>query len=238
MTFRPGSKIALAVSTIAFVTACGSGMLDATSPPVVTVSGGGSGGTPAAYTGAAADSLHRGAFAITVSGSSTVTGLLTFVGGPTVTVSGAADSATASITATGSGYTLTGTTFSGTLQGTYTGPSGNGFFAAASDTLTHMTHTTYCGSYTSTNGNGWFSVVALSDGESAGFAVRTTGAAASATFLGTANFNALTFAATTDQAVQISGTVASSLQTITGTYAPPVGTTTGTGTFSVTTGGC
>ncbi|MFI5233427.1 MAG: hypothetical protein ACHQSE_13040 [Gemmatimonadales bacterium] len=239
MTFRPGLKFAFTLSALAFVTACGSGMLDATRPPLVTVSGGGGGGgVSAAYTGVIADSLHRGALAVTVSSASSVTGLLTFVGGPTIPVTGIADSATSSITVNGSGYTLSGTTHSGTVQGTYTGPSGDGFFAAASDTLTHMTHTSYCGTYTSNNGNGWFSVVALSDGESAGFAVQTLGSAASHTFIGTTDFTVLTFAATTDQAVQATGTVSSDFQTIIGSYAPTIGTTAGTGSFSVTTGGC
>ena len=238
MTFRPNYKLAFGFSALAFITACGSGMLDATRPPLVTVSGGGGGGGSAAYTGAIADSLHRGSVALTVSGTSGVTGLLTFVGGPTIAVTGAADSAAATMTASGSGYTLTGNTHTGTVQGTYTGPSGNGFFAATADTLTQLTHRTYCGTYTSTNGNGWFSVVALSDGESAGFAVQTSGFASSVTFIGTTDFTALTFAATTTQSVQATGTVSSDLQTIIGSYAPTIGTTTGTGNFSVTTGGC
>jgi hypothetical protein len=241
MMFRLNVNRALAIVTVFFTTACGSGALDAGFPPIVTPSGGGGGGAAAAYTGAIADSLHHGLVALTVSGGSTVTGLLTFVGGPTVPVTGSADSAASSITATGSGYTLTGTTHTGTVRGTYTGPSGSiGYFAAASDTLTLMTHTTYCGTYASTNGtgNGWFSVVALSDGESAGFSVQTAGSAASHTFLGTIDFTLLTFAATTDQAVQATGTVSPDLQTIIGSYAPNMGTTTGTGNFSATTGGC
>ena len=235
--FRPGIRLASVLSALAFATACGSGMLDASRPPVVTPSGGGGSGTAAAYSGAIADSLHRGAVAITVTGTS-LTGLLTFVGGQTISVTGTTDSAAASMTASGSGYTLTGTTNNGTVQGTYTGPGGNGYFAAASDTLTHMTHTTYCGLYTSTNGNGWFSVVALSDGESSGFAVQTSGSASSASFVGNVNFTVLSFAATTTQAVAISGTLSADLQTITGSYAPNIGSTTGTGTFSATTGGC
>ena len=131
MTFRPSYKHVFAFSALAFITACGSGMLDATRPPLVTVSGGGGGGgTSAAYTGAIADSLHRGQIALTVSSASSVTGLLTFVGGPTIPVTGSADSAAATMTVNGSGYTLTGITHIGTVQGTYTGPSGNGFFAA------------------------------------------------------------------------------------------------------------
>lgn len=238
--FRSNVNRVLATAIVLFTTACGSGALDAGFPPIVTPSGGGGGGAAAAYTGAAADSLHRGQIALTVTGASTVTGLITFVGGPTIPVTGAADSTTSSITASGSGYTLTGTTHTGTVRGTFTGPGGNGYFAAASDTLTQMTHTTYCGTYASTNGtgNGWFSVVALSDGESAGFAVQTAGSASSATFLGTTNFILLTFSATTTQSVQATGTVSSDLQTITGSYAPNMGTTVGTGNFSVTTGGC
>ena len=231
----------LALATMVFAAGCGSGVLDAGFPPIITGGGGGGGGAAAAYTGAIADSLHRGALALTVTGGTTVSGLVTFVGGPTVPVSGSADSATASITVTGSGYTLTGTTHSGTVQGTYTAPGGGiGYFAAASDTLTQMTHTTYCGTYASTNGtgNGWFSMVALSDGESAGFAVQTAGSASSATFIGTANFTLLTFSATTNLAVQVTGTVSADLQTITGSYAPNLGTITGIGSFSATTGGC
>ena len=236
--FRSALKHLSALSALAFITACGSG-IDATRPAVVTVSGSGGGsGSTAAYTGAIADSLHRGALAVTVSNGTSVTGLLTFVGGPTIPVAGTADSAASSMTVSGSGYTLTGTTHSGTVDGTYTGPSGRGFFAAAADTLTHMTHTTYCGTYTSTNGNGWFSVVALSDGEAAGFTVQTLGSAASHTFIGTVNFTVLTFAATTDQSVQATGTVSSDSQTIIGSYAPTIGTTAGTGNFSATTGGC
>ncbi|MGH7654405.1 MAG: hypothetical protein ACREN6_07045 [Gemmatimonadaceae bacterium] len=238
MMLHPSYKRVFAFSALAFITACGSGMLDATRPPLVTVSGGGGGGGSATYTGAVADSLHRGSIALTVSSASSVTGLLTFVGGPTIAVTGSADSSAATMTASGSGYTVTGDTHTGTVQGTYTGPGGNGFFAATADTLTQMTHTTYCGTYTSSNGNGWFSVVALSDGESAGFAVQTLGSASSATFLGTLDFTLLTFAATTTQAVQATGTVSSDLQTIIGSYAPSIGGTTGTGTFSVTTGGC
>jgi hypothetical protein len=103
-----------------------------------------------------------------------------------------------------------------------------------------MTHTTYCGTYASSNGtgNGWFSVVALSDGESAGFAVQTLGSASSATFIGTTDFILLTFSATTNLAVQATGSVSPDLQTITGSYAPNIGATIGTGNFSATTGGC
>jgi hypothetical protein len=239
MTFRPGLKLVSALCALAFLTACGSGILDAGHVPVVTVSGGaGGGGVTAVYTGAIADSLNRGEVAFTVSPSSSVTGLLTFVGGPTIPVTGSADSAAATITVIGGGYTLSGSTNGGTVKGTYTGPSGNGFFAAVSDTLTLMTHTTYCGTYASSNGNGWFSVVARSDGETDGFAVQTFGSASSTTFTGTTDFTLLRFAATTTQSVQATGNVSSDFQTITGSYAPTIGTTTGTGTFSVTTGGC
>ncbi len=238
MTFRPGLKLVSTLSAVAFITACGSGMLDANRQTVVTLSGGGGSGAAATYSGAAADSLFHGKIEVNVTGGTAATGVLTFVGGATVQLTGGVDSAAASMNLTGGGYTFTGTTHTGTVQGTYTSADGNGFFAAASDTLTHMTHTTYCGVYTSTNGNGWFAVVGLSDGQSAGFSVQTLGSASSATMLGTINFSLLTFAASTSQAVAVTGTLTSDLQTITGSYAPNVGTTTGTGTFSATASGC
>ena len=192
MTFRPALKLASALCVLAFLAACGSGILDAGHVPVITASGGAGGnGVTAVYTGAIADSLKHGEVAFTVSPASSVTGLLTFVGGPTISVTGSADSAAATITVNGGGYTLSGSTHAGTVKGTYTGPGGNGFFAAVSDTLTQMTHTTYCGTYASSNGNGWFSVVARSDGETNGFAVQTLGSASSVTFEGTTDFTLL-----------------------------------------------
>ena len=139
---------------------------------------------------------------------------------------------------TGATYILTGFTNLGTVQGTYTGPTGNGFFAAAADSLTGMSHTSYCGLYTSTNGNGWFSMVALSDGETGGFVVQTLGTGAASTAFTGNIVNSATFTGVTNLGVSITGSLSTDLQTITGSYAPSIGTTTGTGTFSATTGGC
>lgn len=226
-----------ALAAVVLATSCGGGTLDVGFPTSVTSGGGGSAGSPATYTGAIADSLKHGAISLTVSAGAAVSGAITFIGGPTVPLTGTADSATSQIAATGAGYILTGTTNLGTVQGSYTGSGGTGYFAAAADSLTQMSHSTYCGTYTSTNGNGWFSVVALSDGEAAGFAVQTVGLASSATFTGTIVNNA-TFNAITSLSASISGALSGDLQTITGTYAPSVGTTAGTGTFSASTGGC
>ncbi len=227
----------LAMVAVLIATACGSGMLDEGFPTGVSGGGGASASTSATYLGVIADSLKRGHLSVTVSSISSVSGVLTFIGGPTVPVTGTVDTAAQQVSVTGGGYSLTGFTNNGTIQGSYTGPGGNGLFAAAADSLTGMIHTSYCGSYTSTNGNGWFSMVALSDGETGGIAVQTRGSASSTAFTGTIIGNT-TFTAVTNQAVSISGSLSTDLQTITGTYSPMVGTTAGTGTFAATTGGC
>jgi hypothetical protein len=237
MTSRsPLNRLAV-LAAVALTTSCGSGTLEVGFPTSVTTAGGGSAGSPATYTGAIADSLKHGAVSLTVSVGATVSGTIVFIGGPTVALTGTADSTTAQLSATGGGYILTGTTNLGTIQGSYVGSGGTGYFTAAADSITQMTHSTYCGTYTSTNGNGWFSVVALSDGEAAGFAVQTVGSASSAVFTGTI-VNSSAFTAVTSLSVPINGTLTPDLQTITGTYAPNIGTTAGTGNFSATTGGC
>jgi hypothetical protein len=170
-----------------------------------------------------------------------VSGTLAFAGGPAVPVTGTVDTAAHEIHATGSGYTISGFTNLGTVSGSYTGPGGNGFLVAASDSLTGMTHRTYCGAYTSTNSNGGFSVQVLSSGSAGGFVVQTSGTAVSSFFTGTVIGN-LTLTAVTNTGAAISGTVSSDQSTITGTYAPPAANSTSAGTatgqFSATTGGC
>ena len=226
-----------ALAAVIVAAACGSGILDVGFPKGVTGGGGGAAGTPATYLGAIADSLKQGTISVTVSTSASVSGVLTFAGGPTVSVTGTVDTALAKLSVSGSGYALTGYTNLGTLQGSYSGPGGRGYFAAAADTLTGMAHATYCGVYQATTGNGWFSMVALANGQTTGFAVQTVGNASSATFTGTI-VNFATFTGITSQAVAISGALSADLQTITGIYAPSIGTTAGTGSFSASTGGC
>jgi len=238
MTSRSNVQRLLALSAILIATACGSGMLDVGFPTGVTGGGGASASTPANYLGVMADSIKRGHLSVTVVSSSSVTGVLTFIGGPTIPLTGSVDSATSQMSLTGATYILTGFTNLGTVQGTYTGPTGNGFFAAAADSLTGMSHTSYCGLYTSTNGNGWFSMVALSDGETGGFVVQTLGTGAASTAFTGNIVNSATFTGVTNLGVSITGSLSTDLQTITGSYAPSIGTTTGTGTFSATTGGC
>jgi hypothetical protein len=227
-----------AIAAILLATACGSGMLDVGYPTGVTGGGGGAtAGTSATYDGVLADSSRHGRLTMKVSTTLVATGTLTFIGGPTVTVTGAVDTVAQQLTASGGGYAVTAFPFHGTLQGTYTGPAGTavGFLAATSDSLTQMTHTSYCGNYNSTNGNGWFSMVVLSDGDTGGFAVQTVGSAVSQSFTGTL-LSGLTFSGITSHAAPITGTVSGSA--ITGSYSPPIGSTAGTGTFSVSVGGC
>ena len=224
------------VAALLAAAACGSGVLDVGHP--VSVSGGGGGASVAAaatYDGIIADSLRHGRLSLQVAGNLSASGTLTFAGGPTVPLTGTVDTIAQTINTTGGGYTVTANKFRGTIQGNFTGPGGNGFLAATSDSLTALGHTSYCGTYTSTNGNGWMSMVILSDGESAGFTVNTAGRAVSTTFSGNL-VGSITFTAQSDANVPINGTLAGG--TITGTYSPPIGGTAGTGTFTVSSGGC
>jgi hypothetical protein len=242
MTSRSTLHRIAALAAVLVVAGCGSGMLDVGRPAGPSNGGGGASiGTPANYVGEVGDSLKSGTASLTVSSSLTVTGLLVFAGGPTVPLTGTVDTAAAAIHASGGGYTISGFTNLGTLSGSYTGPGGNGFMVATSDSLTGQTHKTYCGVYTSTNGNGRIAVQVLSSGDVGGFVVQTVGVAASSFFTGTV-INNQTLSAVTNSAVGISGSISSDLATITGSYAPPVANTTtpgtATGQFSATTGGC
>jgi hypothetical protein len=232
---------ACALAAVVLAGACGSGVLGNDTLTGVTTGGGGSVGTSANYTGEIGDSLKHGTISITVSPSLGVTGSLTFAGGPTIPVTGTLDTAAAAMHASGSGYTISASANAGTLGGSYTGPGVNGFLVATSDSLTGMTHNTYCGVYTSTNSNGRFTMQVLSSGDAGGFVVQTSGTAVSSFFSGTVISNT-TLTAVTNFGIGISGSVSADLSTITGSYAPPVaGSSTpgaATGQFSATTGGC
>jgi len=223
------------VAALLLATGCGSGV-GGTGITARNSPGGSGGGTPATYTGAIADSLKSGAVSLTIAASANVTGTLTFVGGPTVPVTGLFANGTDSIVTTGGGYALAGISSNGTMTGTYAGPGGTGRFVAASDSVTGVSHSTYCGLYQSTNGSGFFSAVIDANGAVHGFAVQTIGSAESATFFG--NLTAGVLTAISSQAVSVTGTISADLTTITGSYAPLAGGAAGTGTYSASTGGC
>jgi hypothetical protein len=241
MTSRSIVKRVGALVGVLLAGACGSGMLDVGYPTGVSGGGGGSAGTAATYLGVLGDSLKHGTLTVTVLSSLTVRGVLTFAGGPTVPVAGTVDTAAAQIHATGGGYTIAGFTNLGTISGSYSGPGGNGFLVAVSDSLTGMTHSTYCGSYTSTNSNGFIAMQVLSRGDAGGFVVQRTGTAASSFFVGTV-IGSFNFNATTDVGIALAGSLSPDLSTISGTYAPPpangAGAGTATGQFTATLGGC
>lgn len=234
-------RVLLAASALAAAigaAACGSGVLDAGYPTSVNGAGGGASvGSAATYIGAIADSSHHGVLSITVSSLQAVTGTMTFTGGPTVSLTGTVDTVAQTLHASGSGYSMTAYPHTGTMLGNYSGPAGTsvGYLAITSDSLTQMTHTTYCGVYTSTNGNGRIAFVVLNDGDTGGFAVQTAGSAASQSLTGTL-INGLTFSGVTSLTAPITGTVTGT--TLTGSYAPAIGSTAGTGTFSASVGGC
>jgi hypothetical protein len=241
MTSRSILHRVSALSAVLIASACGSGMLDVGHLAAPSGGGGAAVGSPANYVGVIGDSLKRGTASITVAPSLSVTGVLTFAGGPTVPVTGTVDTAAGTLHASGGGYTMQGFTNLGTLSGFYTGPGGNGFLVASSDSLTGATHRTYCGAYTSTNSNGRFSIQVLSGGAAGGFVAQTSGTAASSLFTGNV-INNQTFLGVTNTGIGINGSLSTDLATITGTYAPPVANSTGpntaTGQFSATTGGC
>src|SRR6185312_12398561 len=246
MTFRPGVKLVSTLSALAFVTACGSGMLDASRPPVVTVSGGGGGGgggSASAYTGLLGDSLSHGTVSFTVSSTLSASGTITFSGASPFSVSGTVDTVAHELHASGGGYTFTAFTDNpnGTLTGVFAGPALPGYFVAASDSLTGQTHSFYCGTYTSTNSNGKMTFQVLSGGDVTGYALQSAGTAQS-TFLSGTLISNVQLTGVTDSGVSYSGTLSADQSTITGNYAPPVSGATGvnnaTGTFLATKGGC
>jgi hypothetical protein len=244
MPVRPAWKLAFALSTVVLFTGCGSGMLDASRAAVVTVSGGGGGsGSATAYTGLLGDSLSRGTVSFTVSSTLSVSGKITFSGISPITVSGTVDTVAHELHASGGSYTFTAFTDNpnGTLTGVYAGPSLPGFFVAANDSLTGQTHSFYCGTYTSTNSTGKMTFQVLSAGDVAGYALQSTGTAASSFLSGTLISN-VQLTGVTDNGVSFSGTMSSDQSTITGNYAPPIagssGVNTATGTFLATKGGC
>ncbi len=226
------------VAALLAATACGSGMLDVGHPQSTGGGGGGgaSAGTAASYDGILADSARQGRINLSVNAAKVVTGTVTFPG-LTVPVTGTVDTIAQLLHATGGGYTFSGQPFHGTIQGTYTGPAGTstGYLIASSDSLTALTHTSYCGTYTSTNGSGWMSMLILSDGEVGGFAVQKVGLATSQSFVGTIA-NATTISATSNLSAPVNGTLSAGV--ITGTFSPPIGGTLGSGTFSMSLGSC
>lgn len=241
MTSRSTQTRFATLFAVAFATACGSGMLDVGHPTAPVGGGGAAVGSPANYTGTMGDSLKHGTLALTVSAALSVTGTFTFTGGPTVPMTGSVDTTAQQLHASGGGYTLTAFTNLGTLSGSYTGPTGNGFAVASSDSLTQQTHKTYCGTYTSTNSNGRISIQVLSGGAAGGWVAQTTGTAVSSFLTGSVVSN-VTFTGSTNAGVTITGTMSSDLSTIIGSYAPPAaGSTsagTATGQFTASVSGC
>jgi fibronectin-binding autotransporter adhesin len=235
MTSRSIVQHTSMIATLLIASACGSGQLDVGFPTGNTAGGGG-GGAPTTYAGTIADSLKSGIISVTVSPSLTALGSITFIGGAPISLTGTLNGTANTLAVTGGGYTLSGSTSAGSLTGTYSGPGGTGDFVATSDSVTTLSHRTYCGRYTSTNGNGFFNAVITSDGAISGIAMETTGSAGSATFTG--NVTGTTLVGISSQAVSITGTITTDLTTITGSYAPLAGSVAGTGTFSSSTGSC
>ncbi len=67
---------------------------------------------------------------IDVTAASPITGTLKITGGAVINVTGEYDAVTGAFTASGGGYSFTGTFADGTLNGTYTGPNGSGLLSA------------------------------------------------------------------------------------------------------------
>lgn len=241
---RSNLRRIFALSALAVVTACGSGMLDV-GRSIGGANGGGGGGASigaaASYVGVVGDSLKHGTASITVSSTLTVSGTLTFVGGPIVTLAGVVDTVAQELHASGGGFTVSAFTEQGTLAGVYGNGPQQGFLVATSDSVTGQTHSTYCGTYTSTNSNGRFVMQVEAGGGVAGFAAQTSGTALSSFFNATVINNSILTGAT-QAGVAFNGSVSPDQSTISGTYAPPAANATtantAVGTFVTSIGGC
>jgi hypothetical protein len=91
-----------------------------------------------------------------------VTGVIELTGFAPVSITGNYDTDTNTLTASGGGYSLTGTLTGNRLAGTWTGPAGaSGAWSAQYGVAAGDTVRVFCGTFTSTSGgdDGWFNLV-------------------------------------------------------------------------------
>ena len=91
-----------------------------------------------------------------------VTGVIELTGIAPISITGTYDTQTNTLTATGGGYSLTGTLSGNRLAGTWTGPAGaSGAWSAQYSVAAGDTVRVFCGTFTSTSGgdDGWFNLV-------------------------------------------------------------------------------
>jgi len=158
--------------------------------------------------------------------SENVTGVLDPTGsGESINLVGSLTT-TGALTASGGGYTFTGTAASGVLLGTFTGPSSTtgGFTALDS---TQNTITTYCGTFTGTSSGTWNMET------SSGHTAAATAASASSTTLYSGSLSGSSVSLSSSTGSTATGTVSGN--TITGTW---TGTGGASGTFTATTANC
>lgn len=151
------------------------------------------------------------------------TGTLSVTGGGSVNLTGTYDQAASTFSITGSGYTLSGNVKTGTVAGTYTGPSAASGQLAGLDS-TAITATSFCGTYAGDD-TGSFNVTISSAGPLNGLAYSNKGGVVTA-LAGSVSNGALSL--TTSEGVRVTGTVSGTR--VSGSF-------TG-GTFSGSSDGC
>lgn len=159
-------------------------------------------------------------FGTEASGTIPLTGTLTKGGTTTINLTGTYTVSSYAISASGGGYTLTGSVANTTATGTYTGPSDSGSFAAFKGDTTSVT--VYCGTYAGDASGSWNLV---RNGNS------VAGAYSHGKLTnGTVNGNNVSFSITDDSAGPGSGTGTISGSSVSGTWT--VGSSTGNWTGS------
>ncbi len=158
--------------------------------------------------------------------SENVTGVLDPAGGgESINLVGSLTT-TGALTASGGGYTFTGTATSGVLLGTFTGPSSTtgGFTALDS---TENTITTYCGTFTGTSSGTWN--METSSGHTA--AATAASASSSTLYSGSVSGNSITLSSTSGSSA--TGTISGN--TVNGTWTATGGAS---GSFTANVGNC
>ena len=135
-------------------------------------------------------------------------------------------STTGALSATGGGYTFTGTAVSGVLVGTFTGPgSTTGGFTALDSTQNVIT--TYCGTFSGTSSGVWNMETSV------GHTVAATAASSSSTTLYSGTVSGTTVSLTSSGGPTASGTISGN--TVSGTWTGSGGAS---GSFSATVEAC
>ena len=147
---RPALMPAIFVCAL-FAAACGgAGTTDA--------SGGGKDVT-ATYSAAFASGSRSGTFSLTTHSTGHADGTLLTVAGVSSALSGSYTPTTGAFTASGGGFSFTGTTSASAASGSFTGPDGSGGSFSGLPQANGVTPSSYCGSWQESTSFGWVNVI-------------------------------------------------------------------------------